>query len=109
MHYKYLKNAKYYMSLLEQGRSHVLFNHLAKQSKENIESELVLLKNWILETESSRLEEIYHTIEINLLGKMRQVVNYIEGFLVLPAHHLAQTGITTDSHRYSNEYYEESY
>ena len=109
MHYSYLKNAKYYLSLLEQGKSHVLYNHLKNIPKDNLESELVMLKNWILETECSKLEEIYHTIETNLLGKMRQVVNYVEGFLMLPSHHLDQIGITTDSHRYFSEYYEDSY
>lgn len=109
MNYSYLKNAKHYLTLLENGKNHVLYNHLKKQSKLNLEYELALLKAWIIETESSNISDIYHTIESNLLGKMRQVINYIEGFLVLPVHHLEQIGTTRDSHRYFNEYYEDSY
>ena len=97
-----------YLSLLENGNGDLILSMLEEKSRIIIKHEVLLLKCWLNHVEkqifSSFLNKTHLTNQrVNFYKGLKQVINYMEGYLLLPSSHLAKIGSTANAHVYQKE------
>lgn len=107
---KYFFDAVHYLSLLENGKSHQILAKLQSKSKILIKHEIRLLKCWVNNMEkqifSTFMDRAYLMNQrVNFYKGLKQVINYLEGYILLPSDHISKSGFTQNLHHFDKEVY----